>query len=500
MSDEQLQVESAPKAGAETASFLDRAIAATSQTAPDTTKELLATLTQQALDGTVTWSKNLTKTIEEAVTALDSKISCQLTEVLHQDSFQKLEGSWRGLRKLVRNSELGPQLKIRVLDITRDELIEQFEDAPAVDRSRLFNMVYQHEFGTAGGEPYGVLLGDYAFSHSDEDVALLRYMGQVAASSHSPFIAGADPRVFEFADIQTLNEGKPVAAGFDSPTYASWNAFRDSDDARYVALTMPRTLARLPYGAESSPVKGFNYEEFAPNSFAPNSFAPNSFAPDSNDDFTWSNAVYEMGLLINNAFTAYGWCTAIRGLENGGKVESLPNYTYSSQAGDLVQQCPTEVNLTDEREKELSDLGFLPLVHYKNANYAVFMGAQTMQRPKEYTDPDATANAAISARLPYIMASSRIAHYLKVMGRDKIGSAMEPVDVEKDLTTWISLYTNPNAVGNEARAKTPLRESKITVQEQAGRPGCYSAVAYLRPWLQMEELTTSLRMVANIPG
>lgn len=495
MSEEQQeqQPEETTETQAETDSFLDRAIAATGQTAPDTTRELLATLTQQALDGTVTWSRNLTRTIEEAVDALDDKLSDQLSQVLHQDRFQQLEGSWRGISQLVRNSELGPQLKIRVLDITRDELMEQFEDAPAVDRSRLFNMIYQHEFGTAGGEPYGVLLGDYAFSHSDEDVALLRYMGLVAASSHAPFIAGADPAVFEFPDFQTLNEGKPVAAGFDSPAYASWNAFRDSDDARYVALTMPRSLARLPYGTGGSSVKGFNYEEFPLSE-------DGQRRPLSNEDMTWKNAVYDMGLLINNAFTAFGWCTAIRGLENGGKVEDLPNYTYTSAAGDLVQQCPTEINLTDEREKELSDLGFLPLVHYKNANYAVFMGAQTMQRPKEFTDPEATANAAISARLPYIMASSRIAHYLKVMGRDKIGSAMEPADVEKDLSTWISLYTNPNAVGNEARAKTPLREAKITVQEQAGRPGCYSAVAYLRPWLQMEELTTSLRMVANIPG
>lgn len=495
MSDKQqaTETEAAEAAAPEEVSFLDRAIAATSQTAPDTTKDLLANLTQQALQGTVSWSKNLTRTIEDAVIALDDKISVQLTEVLHQSSFQKLEGSWRGLNKLVRNSELGPQLKIRMLDITRDELIEQFEDAPAVDRSRLFNMVYQHEFGTAGGEPFGALLGDYAFSHSDEDVALLRYMGTVSAASHAPFIAAAAPGVLEFKKFQTLNEGKPVAAGFDSPTYASWNAFRDSDDARYVSLTMPRTLARLPYGSATSPVKSFAYEEFEAD-------RDGQRRPKSNEDFTWSNAAYDMGLLINEAFTAFGWCTAIRGLENGGKVENLPNYTYTSEAGDLTQQCPTEVNLTDEREKELSDLGFLPLVHYKNANYAVFMGAQTLQRPKVYSDPDATANAAISARLPYIMASSRIAHFLKVMGRDKIGSAMDPVDVGKDLTTWINLYTNPNAVGNEARAKTPLREAKITVQEQAGRPGCYSAVAYLRPWLQMEELTTSLRMVANIPG
>ncbi|WP_422448087.1 MULTISPECIES: type VI secretion system contractile sheath large subunit [unclassified Endozoicomonas] len=493
MSDEQAEA-SATEATPELAeSFLDRAIAATGQTAPDTTRNLLATLTRQALEGTVVWSKNLTKTIEEAVAALDDKISRQLSEVLHQEGFQKLEGSWRGLNKLIRNSDLGSRLKVRVLDITRDELLEQFEEAPAIDRSRLFNMVYQHEFGTAGGEPYGVLLADYTFSHNDEDVALLRYLGVVAAASHSPLIAAASPGLFEFDDIRKLGAGRPVAAGFDASAYASWNAFRDSDDARYVALTMPRTLARLPYGEAASPVRGFNFEEFPKG-------RDGVHRPRSNRDFTWSNAAYDMGLLINNAFTAFGWCTAIRGLENGGKVENLPNYTYVSEAGDRVQQCPTEVNLTDEREKELSDLGLLPMVHYKNANYAVFMGAQTLNRPKEYTNPDATANAAISARLPYMMASSRIAHYLKVMGRDKIGSAMDPVDVEKDLSTWIGLYTNPNAVGNEARARTPLREARIMVQEQAGRPGCYSAIAWLRPWLQMEELTTSLRMVANIPG
>ncbi|UYM14850.1 type VI secretion system contractile sheath large subunit [Endozoicomonas euniceicola] len=475
------------------ASFLDRAIAATSQTAPDTTKELLATLTQEALSGTVSWSKNLTKTIEEAIAGLDEKMSIQMSEIMHQPDFQKLEGSWRGLSKLVRNSELGKQLKIRMLDITREELLEQFEDAPAIDRSRFFNIVYQKEFGTAGGEPFGLLLGDYAFDHSEENVALLRYVASVAASAHAPFIAELDPKILGYSSFETLNEGRPVAAGFESPVYNSWNTFRDSDDSRYVALTMPKTLARMPYGAGNSPVKGFDYEEFQPSS-------DGKRRPSSIDDFVWSSGAYEMGLLINDAFTMSGWCTAIRGLENGGKVNNLPTYTYTSESGDLVQQCPVQVNLTDEREKELSDLGFLPLVHYKNANFGVFMGAQTLQRPKVYLDPAATANAAISARLPYIMASSRIAHYLKVMGRDQIGSAMDPGDVEKHLSNWISEYVNPNAVGNEARAKAPLREARITVEAQAGRPGCYSAVAYLRPWLQMEELTTSLRMVANIPG
>ncbi|WP_299017724.1 type VI secretion system contractile sheath large subunit [uncultured Photobacterium sp.] len=473
--------------------FLDRAITATTQTPADTTKELLSVLTSQALDGTVTWDKNLTLTIEKAIAALDVKISDQLSTVMKNSDFQKLEGTWLGLQKLVKNSELGSDLKIKLADYTKDELLEQFEDAPAIDRSRFFTMVYQEEFGTAGGQPYGALIGDYEFGYGDEDVALMRYMGEVAAASHAPFIAAANASMFDFESFETFYEGKPVAAGFDSPAYASWNAFRASDDSRYVALTLPKTIARLPYGKNTVSVSSFNFEEFKFD-------ADGNAAPQSQDDFVWSNAAYEYGLLLTQAYTKFGWCTAIRGTDNGGRVENLPNFTYNTPAGDLVQQCPSEVNLTDEREKELSDLGFLPLVHYKNTNYAVFMGAQTTHKPKTYTDPDATANAAISARLPYTMASSRIAQYLKVMGRDRIGSNLDPANVEKELSDWIHQYVNPNAIGNEAKATHPLVEAKISVEEQIGRPGCYSAVAYLRPWLQMEELTSSLRMVANIPG
>ena len=474
-------------------SFLDRAISATAQTPVDTTKELLSIMTAQALEGTVTWDKNFTLTIEKAIGEIDRKISEQLSKVMQNSEFQKMEGSWLGLQKLVKNSELGPDLKIKLADYTKEELLEQFEDAPAIDRSRFFNMVYQEEFGTAGGQPYGALLGDYEFGYGDEDVSLLRYMGEVASASHSPFVAAANAGMFDFSSFSTFAEGKPVATGFDSPAYASWNAFRESDDSRYVALTLPKTMARLPYGADTVPVKSFAFEELKTRD--------NGQAIVSSDnEFVWSNAAYEFGLLMTQAYTKYGWCTAIRGTENGGKVENLPNFTYVSDAGDLLQQCPTELNFTDEREKELSDLGFLPLVHYKNTNYAVFMGAQTTHKPKTYTDPDATANAAISARLPYTMASSRIAQYLKVMGRDRIGSNLDPNDVERDLNSWIDQYVNPNAIGNDAKATHPLVEAKVTVEEQAGRPGAYSAVAYLRPWLQMEELTTSLRMVANIPG
>ncbi|EMA2480071.1 type VI secretion system contractile sheath large subunit [Vibrio fluvialis] len=489
----ELENQVSPEAGTESLSLLDRAIAATNQTPADQTKELFSVLAEQALSGTVTWDKNLTKTIENAIAEIDKQMSRQLSAIMQQDDFRRLEGSWRGLNKLVTESETGQSLKIKLVDFTKDELIEQFEDAPAVDRSPLFDALYQKEFGTAGGEPYGALIGDYTFSHKDEDVALMRYMGETAAASHAPFIAAANPEMFEFDSFETFNEGKPVASGFDSPAYASWNAFRESDDSRYVVLTLPQTLARLPYGDKGLGTKSFAYEELATD-------ADGNPKPKNNAQLVWSNAAYELGLKMTQAHTQFGWCTAIRGLDNGGKVENLPNLTYKSEAGDLMQQCPIEVNLTDEREKELSDLGFLPLVHYKNTNYGVFIGSQTAQKPKTYTDPDATGNAAISARLPYIMASSRIAHYLKVMGRDMLGSNLEAADVQKDLQTWIDQYTNSGAVGNAERSKTPLCESRIQVVEQPGRPGAYSAVAHLRPWLHLEELTTSVRMVTKIPG
>jgi type VI secretion system protein ImpC len=493
VSTEELEGAGAQAVEGEAVSLLDRAIAATTQTPVDTTKELFSVLAKQALDGTVVWDKNVTKTIENAIAEIDKQMSKQLSAVMQNDEFQRLEGSWRGLNKLVKESDLGSSLKIRMVDVNKEELIEQFEDAPAVDRSPLFDVLYQKEFGTAGGEPYGLLLGDFTFSQKDEDIALLRYMGETAAASHAPFVAAANPEMFEYNSFETFEEGKPVAAGFDSPSYAAWNAFRESDDARYVSLTLPQTLARLPYGGKGLGTKSFEYEELAVD-------AEGSPRPTNNSQLVWSNAAFEMGLKMTQAYTASGWCTSIRGMDNGGKVEDLPNLTYKSDAGDIQQQCPTEVNLTDEREKELSDLGFLPLVHYKNTNYGVFIGGQTTQKPKTFTDPDATSNAAISARLPYIMASSRIAHYLKVMGRDMLGSNLEAADLKRDLQAWINQYTNSGAIGNAERSKTPLCESRIEVIEQPGKPGAYSAVAHLRPWLQLEELTTSVRMVTKIPG
>ena len=493
MTDLEQTKEGAAEATSTQESLLDRALEATLQTPVDTTKELLSALTTKALQGSLVWDKNVGHTIAKAVAGIDVVMSKQLSAIMQGDTFKTLEGSWRGLQKVVKESEIGANQKIRLVDFSKDELLEQFEDAPAIDRSPLFEALYQDEFGTAGGEPYGALIGDYYFGYGDEDVALMTYLAETAAACHAPMISAAGAQMFEYNSFESFAEGRPVAAGFDSPAYAAWNSFRDSDEARYMSLTLPSTMARLPYGKNGLSASSFDFEEL-------NLDKDGNQRPANNSELVWSNAAYEMALKMNQAFTAYGWCTAIRGLENGGKIEALPNLIYKSDAGDIQQHCPVEVNLTDEREKELSDLGFLPAVHYKNTNYAVFIGAQTAQRAKTFTDPDATGNAAISAQLPYIMASGRIAHFLKVMGRDKLGSSLEAADIKKDLQAWIDQYTNSGAIGNDERARTPLAESRIDVIEQPGKPGAYSAVAYLRPWLQLEQLTTSVRMVTKIPG
>ncbi|MCL6268834.1 type VI secretion system contractile sheath large subunit [Sansalvadorimonas sp. 2012CJ34-2] len=473
-------------------SRLRRLTLARGQAGVEEVKSLFQVLASQALDGTVTWNRNLTDTIRDAVRKIDETVSNQLRKVYQADNFRDLEGRWLGFQKLVKESELGNDLKIKLMDISKDEILDQFDSAPAIDRSVFFNTIYQHEYGTAGGEPYSVMLADYYMGFGARDVNLMRYLGEVGAASHCPVITATKPDMFGLADFKGFAEGRPIASGFSSPAYASWNSLRDSNDAHYLVMTMPRVLARMPYGLDN-PVSEFEFNEIKKKE-------NNLYDLDSNRDFVWNNACYEFGLRMTEAYYKFGWCTAIRGMENGGKVENLPNFTYDSEAGDIIQQCPVEVNLTDEQEKELSDLGFLPLIHYKSRDFAVFIGAQTIQKPKRYTNPDATANAEISARLPYVMASSRIAHYMKVMGRDMIGSSMTPADVQTSLTNWLNIYTNANAVGNEARAKYPLSESKVSVIEQPGRPGCYSAVAYLKPWLQLEELTTSLRTVASIPG
>ncbi len=491
--EEQAQAATEEAEGAAEVSLLDQAIGATKQTEPDRAQELLKTLSEEALKGTVTYSKNLTVTFNKAIAAIDEQMSKQLNAVMHHEKFQKMEGTWRGLHHLVMNSETGAGLKIRCLNVKKKDLYKDLSKAVEFDQSQTFKKIYENEFGTPGGEPYGALIGDYEFTNHPEDIELLSNMSNVAAASFAPFITASAPGMFGFESYSELSKPRDLEKIFDSIEYAKWRSFRESEDSRFVTMTMPRALARLPYGEATSPIEEFAFEE-APKDSAG---AEKSM---EHDDYCWMNSAYVMGARLTDAFSQYGWCTAIRGAEGGGKVEGLPSHVFTSDDGDADQKCPTEIGITDRREAELSKLGFLPLCHYKNTDYAVFFGAQTAQKPKKYDRPEATANAAISARLPYIMATSRFAHYLKVMARDKIGSFMEASDCEVWLNRWIQNYVNADAGGGqEMKAKYPLAEAKVTVKEIPGAPGSYNAVAWMRPWLQMEELTTSMRMVARIP-
>ena len=480
-------------AATEAASLLDQAIAATKQTEPERTQALMKTLTEEALKGTVVFSKNLTITLTEAVNAIDRQMSAQLAAIMQHDRFRALEGSWRGLNYLVMNSETGTSLKIKVLNAGKRDLYRDLSKAVEFDQSLLFKKIYENEFGTPGGEPYGAMIGDYEFTNHPEDIELLGKVSNVAAAAFAPFISAASPNLFGFESFQELSKPRDLAKIFDSIEYAKWRGYRDSEDSRFVTLVMPSVLARLPYGEMTKPIDEFQYEESPPDEAG----RPQAL---EHDQYCWMNASYMLGTRLTDAFSQYGWCTAIRGAEGGGKVDGLPMHLFVSDDGDADQKCPTEIGITDRREKELSDLGFLPLCHYKNTDYAVFFGAQTTQKPKKYDRPEATANAAISARLPYMMATSRFAHYLKVMARDKIGSFMEASDCEEWLNRWIMNYVNgnPNS-GAELKARYPLREARVQVREIPGAPGSYNAVAWMRPWLQMEELTTSMRMVARIP-
>jgi type VI secretion system protein ImpC len=469
-------------------SLLEDVISATKQTERSRTEDLMKTLVGQAMAGVVTWDKNVTKTINATIKAIDQKLSTQLAAIMHNPDLQKLEGTWRGLHYLVMNSETSAQLKIKVLNVPKRELYKDVDKAVEFDQSQIFKKLYENEFGSPGGEPYGTLVGDYEFTNHPEDIDLLAKMSNVAAAAFCPFIAAGAPELFGFESWQELTKPRDLEKIFTAIEYTKWRSFRDSEDSRFVTLVMPRVLARLSYGADTKPIEEFGYEEV------------DASKPVPHDHFTWMNASYVMGTKITDAFSKYGMCTAIRGAEGGGKVEGLPAFIFTSDDGDKDLKCPTEIGITDRREAELSKLGFLPLCHYKNTDYAVFFGGQTVQKPKKYDRPEATANAAISARLPYIMATSRFAHYLKVMARDMIGSFKEASNVEDDLNRWINNYVNANEkAGQDTKAKYPLREAKVEVKEIPGQPGSYNAVCWMRPWLQFEELTASMRMVASIP-
>lgn len=416
----------------------------------------------------------------------DNSLSQQLDEILHHPDFQQLEASWRGLHHLVMSAETGERLKLRLLNVSKQELANDLEKAIEFDQSALFKKVYEEEYGTFGGHPYSCLIGDFYFDRSPADISLLTKISNVAAAAHAPFIASAHPGLFDLDSFENLHRPRDLAKIFESLECIKWNAFRRSEDARYVTLCLPHILSRMPYGPNGIPVEDMNYVENVEGT--------------DNRKFCWGNPAYMMAERITNAFALYGWTAAIRGVEGGGIVEDLPTYTFKTTDGDIALKCPTEISITDRREKELSDLGFVSLCHCKGTDYAAFFGAQTTQRPKKYNLDDANSNAQLSARLPYILAASRFAHYIKVIMRDKIGSFMTQGNVEAFLNNWISDYILLNDdAGQEVKARFPLREGRIDVFEEPGKPGSYKAIVYLRPHFQMEELTASIRLVAKLP-
>ncbi len=449
-------------------------------------RQQLATFVEEVLKGSLKRSKDVETTISSRIAEIDLLLSKQLNEVLHAPEFQKLEGSWRGLHYLVSQSETSTSLKIRVLNCSKKELLRNFENASDFDQSVVFKKVYEEEYGTFGGAPIGALIGDFEFSRTAEDMALLEQISHVAAAAHAPFLSAADPQMFNWDDFTEITGPRDLAKVFDTVEYAKWKSFRDSEDARYVGLALPHILMRLPYGPDTTPVETFNFKEDVDGT--------------DHKKYLWGNAAYALGTRLTTAFAKYGWCAAIRGAEGGGLVEGLPTHTFQTDEGDVALKCPTEIAITDRREKELADLGFVPLVHCKGTDYAAFFSVQSAQKVKKYDTDAANANARLSAQLPYLMAVSRFAHYLKVMMRDKIGSFVSRSECERFLNQWISNYVTPDDNATAAtKAQYPLRDAKIEVVEAPGKPGVYKAVAFLRPHFQLDELSVSLRLVAELP-
>ncbi len=460
----------------------------------DTAREAVATavqtLAEQALADTRLIGSDALRTIEAIIAALDQKLTEQINKIIHHPDFQRLESAWRGLHYLVTSTETDEMLKIRVLNISKKELastLRKFKGT-AWDQSPIFKKVYGEEYDQLGGQPYGCVVGDYYFDHTPPDVELLGGMAQIAAAAHAPFISAVDPAVMRMESWQELANPRDLTKIFQTPEYAPWRSLRESEDSRYIGLALPRFLARYPYGAKTSPVDEFAFEEDVEGT--------------DHSKYSWANSAYAMAVNINRSFKLYGWCSRIRGVESGGVVEGLPTHTFPTDDGGVEAKCPTEIAIGDRREQELAKNGFIPLIHRKNTDYAAFIGAQSLQKPAQYDNPDATANAEISARLPYLFASCRFAHYLKCIVRDKVGSFKERNDMQTWLNNWISKYVDgsPQISSEAMKAMKPLREAKVEVEDVEGNPGYYHARFYLRPHYQLEGLTASLRLVSKMPS
>jgi type VI secretion system protein ImpC len=450
-------------------------------------RDMVKEFVSQVLEGHMTLTRDAEASIQARIAQIDRLISLQLNEVLHYPAFQKLEGTWRGIKYVLDQSETSDALKIKVLNVSKRELLKDLQRAPEFDQSALFKKVYEEEFGVFGGAPFSALVGDFEFGRGPEDIELLERVSQVASAAHAPFLSAAGSDLLNLSSYTQLGAPRDISKIFDSTEYAKWKSFRQSDDSRYVALTLPHILMRVPYGKDTKQIEAFDYEEAVDGS--------------DHSKYLWGNAAYGLAARLTNSFARYGWCAAIRGVEGGGLVDGLPAHTFRTDEGDVALKCPTEVAITDRREKELADQGLVPLVHCKGTDYAAFFSVQTANKPKLYDKEAANANARLSAQLPYILAMSRFAHYLKAMMRDKIGSFMSRQDCEKFLNQWISQYVvSDDNASQSAKASHPLREAAIQVSEVAGKPGVYRAVAFLKPHFQLDELSVSLRLVADLPA
>jgi type VI secretion system protein ImpC len=452
-------------------------------------KQLLGQFATQILDEGMKAApdKGVVAMINERVAEIDKIISDQLNAIMHHQDFQALEASWTGLRDMVFGTETSSRLKLRLMNVSKKELLKDLETAVDHDMSVLFKKVYEEEYGTFGGHPYSLLIGDYYFGRHPQDMALLERISKVAAASHAPFIASAAPALFDMRSFTELGIPRDMSKIFDSAELATWRSFRESEDSRYVAMVLPKYAARLPYGAKTNPVETFGFEEDVDGK--------------DHNKYLWANSAYQLGLRITEAFAKHGWSTAIRGVEGGGKVSGMTAHSYKTDEGDVVLKCPTEVTITDRREKELNDLGFIAVVNSKGSDYSAFFGGQTTNKPKVYSLDSANANAALSSRLPYVLAASRFAHYLKVMMRDKVGSFQSAESVSGYLNDWLASYVllSSNA-SQESKARFPLSEGRVDVVEVPGKPGAFQATVYLKPHFQMEELTASIRLVAELPA
>lgn len=472
------------------ASLLQKEFRTQTDQAKQEVEKAVRTLAEEALKSSVTVSADVAETIKELIARIDKTLGEQINQILHNPDFQKLESAWRGLHYLVNNTETDEHLKIRVMNIAKKDLhktVKKYKGA-AWDQSPIFKRLYEEEYGQLGGEPYGCLVADYYFDHSGPDVELLGEMAKISAAAHAPFISGTASSLFQMESWRELSNPRDLSKIFQTPEYAAWRSLRESEDSRYIGLAMPRFLARAPYGAKTNPVEAFDFEEDVTGA--------------DHEAYSWANSAYAMAVNINRSFKLYGWCSRIRGIESGGAVEGLPTHTFPTDDGGVDMSCPTEIAISDRREAELARNGFMPLIHKKNTDFAAFIGAQSLHKPAQYDDPDASANANLAARLPYLFATCRFAHYLKCIVRDKVGSFKERDDMKKWLQKWIMQYVDgdPAHSSEETKAKKPLAAAEVVVEEIEGNPGYYAAKFFLKPHYQLEGLTVSLRLVSKLPS